>query len=193
MGIGGYYFLYQGGKLPSPATPPSPTATPTSTRTEDWKTHTYMNFEFQYPGDWVVDEGGLSVRNKDNNEKFSVATNLFGDSGLPSCKVESTPINIDGKSSQKKTLAFCKSDKLELSPNECSSTPCIYTVESELCLDGNLNPYMGDGGCEWATKFEGFTLYQFHLECNEYKTGESGKESCNQLYDQILSTFQFLD
>jgi hypothetical protein len=190
--IGGYYYLSprKSNLLPSNSSP-SPTLNPSTP--PYWKTFKTSIFEFKYPEDWVYDQG-LYVHSKDNNEKFTVAENLFGDiGGAPTCKVESEAISIDGRAAQKTIWPFCQSDKSGLDEKECNTMSCIYVIESELCLDKNLNPYKGTEGCVWAVKNKGFTQYQFHLECNNYKTGAEGRIDCGNLFNQIISTFKFTD
>ena len=57
---------------------------------------------------------------------------------------------------------------------------CPWCPDSPLCPEGVKEGHIG-------------TFYQFHLTCKGKKwKGTKGRENCNQLFYQIVSTFKFI-
>lgn len=73
-----------------------------------------------------------------------------------------------------------------------------HSIETRLCLDNNLNFYPAKvgGALEplYLCEKEGSIVYYFDLACEgEDWKGKEGRDRCDQLFDQILSTFRFIE
>lgn len=170
---------------------PQPIYSPTSAT--DWKEYRNGNFKISFPNHWKVTSSEDRLDGSSGKFKFIVGINIFGNPGLPSCKVIKEKIDIDGLSTTKYILSFCDTEKFNLFDQECRNTKCFHHIESSLCLDSNFNLYESELGCESMVRNNNYSFYQFHLECNNKTIGDDAKNKCSKLYNQILSTFKFLD
>ena len=176
--------------------------------TADWKTYRneQYSYEIKYPKDWEVDFSGsyfsdafyISLSGEISAESFTdfgieVYEGDYGSQGpmFVSC-TESEESEISGINGIKYycTVPYWKGTGHEKPPiSEITS----HVIIGELCADENFIPQDYD-----LEKYGEPGIYnnyfKFVLDCEgEEWIGELGKNNCNQLFNQILSTFRFIE
>lgn len=156
--------------------------------TVHWKIYrnNQLGFEVQYPKEWerkVEDPSpkhfSMVFREKHESRttEFRLSVNLYGELGTPGLsRYEGEEIIVES---------------IRLQPAIFSSED-YHLVVSDLCIDKNFKEVVPVfPACEQDS---GNFYYQFSLSYKgeEWK-GKEGRDNCAQLFNQILSTFRFLE
>jgi hypothetical protein len=188
----------------------------------NWKTYTNTNHRFSltFPYPYSISTNKPVIDNTSNFwtcfdilEKevlFCIKVNLNSEitppfltdtSGCPICKTE-TKTTFLSKEIKKTTYSAQKGLAKTQCPSVCTKTSENYisnehSVEFETCIanDQSLYDYIAGGETE-ATLLckNNDPLYRFSLICKGSQwVGKNGQSQCSSLFDQILSTFKFLD
>jgi len=157
-------------------------------------------------------DGQFNVLGEENNINFWMRANLYAESNLPLyvfetvCKSEREAVFLNNQISyatystldlERKNLQDCDSaldefilDKHESETKFCldKSSETIYLAKSAIMGDPSIG---GEYGFSCDINQD---LYYFQLSCqgNEWK-GREGQDKCSQLFNQILSTFRFIE
>lgn len=157
-------------------------------------------------------DGQFNVLEKENNINFWMRVNLYTESNPPlyvfetACKSEREAIFLDNQISyatystldlERKNLQDCDSafdksilDKHESEARFCldKSSEAIYPAKFAILGDPSVG---GEYGLSCDINQD---LYYFQLSCqgNEWK-GRMGQDKCSQLFNQLLSTFRFVE
>lgn len=181
-----------------------------------------QGFEIKYPpvGEWDYDirideiggrtdlaffDGFFTIREEKSHLSFVMRINLFSEVTPPFipqgpfCN-KTQEIQIwNNKISQ--TIYSTYNPQIETEKEECD--PSLdkflldeHTIESRICPSKNLKAYdaeLGRNG-EYFFYCRGEDpLYYFSLNCKgEIWAGKEGRDECNKLFNQILSTFKFI-
>lgn len=169
----------------------------------DWKT--YKNeeygFSFKYSENWNVKED--NVRNivfAGDEINFSIGINNYSDIGAWSgCIINGEEIAIEDIKLYPKIYTYLEKSKFSQNQKECSQSPLgnSHIIYTELCIDENNQFLNLENHCneydEYSDNNKDF-YYQFLLDCegNQWK-GRENMNRCEQLFEQILSTFKFTE
>ena len=171
---------------PQESTSTEETTFPEEIDTSGWKTYSNekYGFEVKYPSVWQYEEEKMSVGDRVTFYKepsdptyFEIGINLKGD--FPSAEAqctESKEIEIAGIKTRKTNhWAYASfSSFQELTPVQCEKDPSLTNIYARIEKDGNVYEFV------------------FFCKIKGWK-GKEGREKCNHLYDQILSTFRFVN
>lgn len=188
----------------------------------DWKTYKneQQGFEAKLPpiGKWDYDiridektdpaffDGFFATREEKNDLQFVIRKNLFSEATppflpqYPFCSEEQETQIWNNKISQ--TIYSSYNPQAETDGEKCD--PLLdkfllneHLIDVQLCLNKDLkarNAELGRNGEYHFYCSEEDSLYYFALHCKgEIWAGKEGGDKCAELFNQILSTFRFIE
>jgi hypothetical protein len=187
----------------------SPPKKQTMINTTNWKIYKSDNFEIKYPEDWDVwptsgpgypPRGYNLILRKEkgigeiSEEGLDISVNVFHREEIPfnSCVFKGKEITVTGIKVTPLINIFPEDkEKKEEICKQRSWKKAVYFIHLPMCFDKELN-YQGES-CKIITSSIDYLDYYFLFSCQGEKyQGIKGLEKCEQLFDQIVSTFRFI-
>jgi len=154
----------------------------TADETVNWKTYTNeeFGFEIKYPDIKDV----LLIAQADSAREF-----LF--SAVP-CGYSEEESNVLGLIKFFPAIegGFANSEYgKKYTEAECDNLVTRYIMHGRFCTDRNLTKYQD--WCKEGSEISDYHRYDIYLACDW--RGKEGRVKCNNLFNQMLSTFKFID
>lgn len=195
----------------------------TTNKTDDWKTYKneQQGFEIKFPliGEWDYDiridertsiasfDGFFKTQEEKSDLLFIIRKNLFSEVTPPSlprypfCNEEQETKIWNNKISQ--TIYSSYNPKAEADEEKCNSLLDEFLldehiIESRVCLNKDSVAYNAELGRNGEYFFyctgKEEPYYYFSLSCKkEVWAGKEGRDKCTELFNQIFSTFRFIE